>query len=240
MGQTYERIDPAIWHRWADERARSGHLDRMISEELFDHTWQTSATQITSILDLKPGESVIDAGSGWGRLIHALKSTIPSLQIRGYELTPEFAERSREILHHAGLDKDVEIECADLTEAALPTNCIDAFYSSRVLHYIQDKRAALTNLHGALKPGGRGVVIIPNRYCPYRWFTYKHAPLFSIRRMGTLMQEVGFRNLQYGGFAFFPAHPRLPHTSVACRIDTALSRTPLSHIAGLAYVRGTK
>jgi ubiquinone/menaquinone biosynthesis C-methylase UbiE len=240
MVAAIDRESPAIWRQWADERARSGHLERMIAEELFDHTWEISSSQIIDVLDLKPQEVVVDAGSGWGRLIHGIKSKMPSLQIRGYELTPEFVERSRRLLQHTHLDDGVAIERADLTQVKLPENSADAFYSSRVLHYIKDKHAAIRNLHGALKPGGRGVIVIPNSACPYRWFTYRHANLYPISQIGKIMREVGFRDLQYGGFGFFPSRPRLAHTSIACRIDRGLSRTPLNRFAGLAYVRGTK
>jgi ubiquinone/menaquinone biosynthesis C-methylase UbiE len=240
MGIMADRESPAIWRHWANERARSGHLERMIAEELHDHTWETSSSQIIDILGLRPGEIVVDAGSGWGRLIHALKTKIPSLQIHGYELTPEFVERANQLLIQTQLDNGVSIERADLTQTALPKNFADAFYSSRVLHYIKDKHAALRNLYACLKPGGRGVIIIPNRDCPYRWFTYRHASLYPIARVGSAMEEIGFQNLKYGGFGFFPSHPRLSHRSIACRIDQRLSRTTLSRFAGLAYVRGTK
>jgi ubiquinone/menaquinone biosynthesis C-methylase UbiE len=240
MSAAVDRESPAIWRQWAGERARSGHLEQMIAEELYDHTWETSASQIVEILKLKPQETVIDAGSGWGRLAHAVKSKIPSLQIRGYELTPEFVERSRKLLKHTQLDAGVIIQQADLTQVSLPENSADAFYSSRVLHYIKDKPAAIRNLFGALKPGGRGLIVIPNRHCPYRWFTYRHAKLYPISGIGDAMREAGFRDLQYGGFGFFPSRPRLPHTSVICRIDHGLSRTPLKSMAGLAYVTGTK
>ena len=240
MGVTADRESPAIWRYWARERARSGHLERMIDDELYDHTWETSSSQIIRILDLKPGERVVDAGSGWGRIIHALKTKIPTLEIRGYELTQEFVERSRRLLEQTHLNDGVIIERADLTQNALPTDFADAFYSTRVLHYIKDKHAALHNLFTCLKPGGRGVIVIPNRDCPYRRITYRNAPLYPITQIGDLMEEIGFHDLQFGGFGFFPSYPRLSHRSIACRIDRWLSDTSLKRVAGLAYVRGTK
>jgi ubiquinone/menaquinone biosynthesis C-methylase UbiE len=165
---------------------------------------------------------------------------MPSLQVRGYELTPEFVERSQRLLKQTRLDDGVTIEHADLTRVALPKESADAFYSSRVLHYIDDKPAVIRNLYGCLKPGGRGMIIIPNRACPYRWFTYRHATLYPISRIGQLMRQQGFLNLRYGGFGFLPSRPRLSSSSVACRVDLALSRTPLNAIAGLTYVSGAK
>ena len=134
----------------------------------------------------------------------------------------------------------VTIARADLTTAAFSPATYDAFYSTRVLHYIEDKKAVLRGLHAALKPGGRGMIVLPNRRCPYRRLTYRHAPLFPIESIGEIMADVGFQDLSYGGFGFFSAKRRLPHDSFACRLDRALSNSLLGHFAGLAYVVGTK
>jgi len=230
----------ASWRQKAAERSASGQLEAMVSSELFDHTWKASAQNIISALRLNGSERVLDAGCGWGRVIHALKSHMPALQIDGFELTDEFVDRARRLLRESELDQGVTITPADLTTAAFSPATYDAFYSTRVLHYIEDKKAVLRRLHGALKPGGRGMIVLPNRRCPYRWLTYRHAPLFPIESVGEIMAEVGFRKLSYGGFGFFPAEPRLPHESFACKLDRALSNSPLGHFAGLAYVVGTK
>jgi ubiquinone/menaquinone biosynthesis C-methylase UbiE len=226
------------WLDSAQEKACSGQLDDAIAQELFDHTWKISAIQISRILRLRSGDRVLDAGAGWGRLIHALKYHDRSLCIDGYELTPERAERARRLLQESGLAEGVHIVEADLISAAIPQARYDAFYSSRVLHYIDDKPTVLAKLHASLKPGGRGLIILPNRNCPYRWLTYHHGPLFPISQVGRLMKATGFRNITYGGFGFIPPFRRFSADSFAGRLDLALARTPLCHFAGLAYVVG--
>jgi ubiquinone/menaquinone biosynthesis C-methylase UbiE len=228
------------WPTWARERSSSGSLDEMISQELFDHTWAASAYQIQQALNLRPGDYLLEAGSGWGRLIHALKYHEPSFKIDGYELTREFADRSRALLKQYGLEHGTNIVQGDLLRVDLGTERYDAFYSSRVIHYIEDKEAVLQKLYRSLKTGGRGLIIIPNSRCPYRWVSYRHAPLYPVRSLGKMMQQVGFQDVQYGGFGFLPARPRIPHTSFACVVDRLLAKTPLANFGGLAYVSGRR
>jgi SAM-dependent methyltransferase len=228
------------WRRKAADRAGSGMLESMVSNELFDHTWVATAWHLHRALDLRPNQRLLDAGCGWGRVIHALEYHEPTLRIDGLELTAEFVERARRLLHEASLDDHVTITQADLTTAEIPAGVYDAFYSTRVLHYVDDKRGVLERLHRGLRPGGRGIVILPNRYCPYRWLTYHHAPLYPIGAVGKLMRDVGFTDLRYGGFGFLPPRPRLSHRSILCRVDYALSRTPLGHLGALAWVMGRK
>jgi SAM-dependent methyltransferase len=212
----------------------------MVSEELYDHTWVASAQHIREALRLAPGQRVLDAGCGWGRVIHALKHHEPTLRIDAIELTAEFVERARRMLAAERLDRDVTITQADLLTVELEEGAYDAFYSTRVLHYIDDKRTVLAKLFRSLVPGGRGIVVLPNRLCPYRWLTYRHAPLYPIGAVGRLMREIGFEDLRYGGFGFLPARPRLSYRSPLCRLDYAISRTPLGHFGGLAYVAGCR
>jgi SAM-dependent methyltransferase len=228
------------WQQWAKTRSNTGLLDSMVANELYDHTWAASAYHIRRLLLLRPGSRVLEAGSGWGRLLHAIKTHDPSLIIDAYELTPEFAERSRALLKEFNLDAGVTVKQGDLLTADLPNQIYDGVFSSRVLHYIDDKETVLRKIHASLNPGARAVIILPNSLNPIRWFTYKHAPLYSIRGMAELMHRVGFNDISEGGFGFFPPKPRLSHKSVVVSIDRALAKTPLSKIAALAYVVGTK
>lgn len=229
-----------IWHNWAQERAANGALENMVNSELYDHTWAASGYQIVNGLKLRGGERVLEAGSGWGRLIHAVKAQVPTVKIDGIELTKALSERSRALIKQHGYDAGVNITCADLLTHPLPEASYDAAYSSRVLHYIEDKRTVVEKIHKALKPSGRFMVILPNSQCPYRWLSYRHAPLYPIRDVGKLMLDAGFKNISYGGYGFFPAGLRSSHTSVVPKFDQFLANSPISRYAGLAFAIGVK
>lgn len=228
------------WLIKARVRAEDGTLDRMVSSELFNHTWMASVDQLQRNLGLVGGERVLEAGCGWGRLIFGLKYFNKSLLIDGYELTVEFVNKAREILSQADLLHGVRIIQRDLLDVEIPREHYNSFYSARVLHYIDRKEFLIEKLYRSLKQGGKGMIILPNRFCPYRWFTYDHAPLYPIKSIGQMMERVGFTHIYYGGYGFIPPIKKFSHTSIVTVLERYLSSTPLSKFAGLAYVVGQK
>lgn len=228
------------WHTKATVRAEQGMLDEMVSRELFDHTWKSALHALDKQLEFADGQTVLDAGCGWGRLLVGVKYFHPGVRLDGYELTAEFTEKARALVERYGLSDGVEIVQADLLEADLGAERYDSIYSSRVLHYIDDKESVIRKFRAALKPGGRAMVIIPNRSSPYQRLVYKHAPLFPIRSVGDIMQRAGFRNLRFGGYRMLPAGGNFAHDSLVARVETAVSSSPLGRFGGLAYVVGER
>lgn len=228
------------WLRKAKNLAEEGIINDIVSKELFDHTWAASLYQLQKHLEIREGHKLLDAGCGWGRLIFGIKYFNPNVSLDGYELTAEFVHKARDILRCSDLDEGVRIIQADLLEAEIAKEYYDGFFSVRVLHYIGKKQVLIKKLHSCLKDGGRGIIIIPNRNCPYRWLTYKHAPLFPISSIGQIMKRVGFRNIYYGGYGMIPPLRRFSHDSIATKIEQYLSSTILGRCGGLAYVVGQK
>jgi cyclopropane fatty-acyl-phospholipid synthase-like methyltransferase len=227
------------WFTAARARAQDGALDDMVSNELFDHTWIASVHQLRKHLRFADGDTVLDAGCGWGRLLLGVKYFHPNVAIDDYELTPQFADKARELVEHYGLADGVQVVQADLLEAELPHEHYDALYSSRVVHYIEQKHLLIGKFHAALKTGGRAMMVIPNRSCPYQRLAYRHAPLFPIRAVGRIMERQGFKRIRYGGYRVLPPGRHFRHDSPA-RIEIALASTPLGRFGGLAYVVGEK
>lgn len=240
MGEIKMNKHAKEWLIKARERSEKGILNEMVSTELFDHTWMASVYQIQKNLRLADGQKVLEAGCGWGRLIFGLKYFHRSLTIDGYELTPEFVNKAREILSQNDLHHGVRIMQGDLLDVEIARDHYDSFYSSRVLHYIERKGFVIEKLYQSLKEGGRGMIILPNKFCPYRWFTYKHAPLYSITSIGEIMNRIGFTHIYYGGYGFLPGNIRFSHNSIVPVLDRYLSLTPLRKFAGLVYVVGQK
>jgi cyclopropane fatty-acyl-phospholipid synthase-like methyltransferase len=228
------------WHTKATTRAQQGELDEMVSNELFDHTWKSALHALDRQLHFKDGQTVLDAGCGWGRLLLGLKYFHPGVQADGIELTTEFTEKARALLERHGLSQGTNVTQGDLLEVDLGSDRYDSIYSSRVLHYIDDKELVIRKFHAALRPGGQAMVIIPNRDSPYQRRVYKHAPLFPIHSMGEIMCKAGFRDLRYGGYRMLPAGGKFAHDSTVAKLETALSSSPLGRFGGLAYVVGRR
>ena len=227
------------WEVAAKKRTREGVIDRHVATTLFDHSWVAALDRMDRELQFEPGDTVLDAGCGWGRLLLGVKHFHPRVAVEGYELTAEFVEKARDIAADFGVADGVKLVQADLLEVDLPSEYYDAIYSSRVLHYIQDKALVTEKFYEALKPGGKAMVMIPNRTNPYQRLTYKHAPLFPIREMGRIMEAAGFNSLRYGGYRFLPAG-QFSSDGFAARAEKALASTPLGRLGGIAYVVGQK
>ena len=105
-------------------------------------------------LDLKPGERLLDVGSGWGSLaIHAAREY--GVSVLGVTLSGEQAEFARKQVAAAGLAEQVEIRIQDYRD--LDDGPFDAISSVGMAEHVGTGpyRAYAEILHGQLKPGGR-------------------------------------------------------------------------------------
>lgn len=231
----------AEWKQRSKKLAGSEELERMLKTELFDLTWKTSVDFIIKQLDLKKGMNIFEAGFGWGRLIYGLKYFIPDIRIEGVELTHELYEKACYLMEEKKVTK-VTLHCEDILNLGeFEPNQFDAIYSSRVLHYIQDKQTAIDKLYRILKPSSKILIIIPNKYCPYRWFTYGN-PLYSIVELKKMMKNAGFQNIEWGSIGYIPpSFGRYSHTSKLYLLEKLFQRVSgINKIGGLAYAVGTK
>lgn len=229
------------WHKRSELFAATNTVAKVKRSELYDLTWRITAEFIIKKLDIQSDQTVFDAGFGWGRVIHGIKTFLPETRIRGIELTEELYKTACRLMANQGF-RDVDLHCADILDLTdFTPDTFDAVYSTRVLHYITDKKKALTNLHRILKPSGSIVIIIPNRFCPYRWFSYNH-PLYSIVKLKDLMAQVGFEGLEWGSIGFIPTRfGRFPHTSGLYALEKVFQKTfGINRIGGLAYIAGKK
>jgi SAM-dependent methyltransferase len=100
---------------------------------------------------------LFDVGAGGGTFLSVAKEA--GYEVSGLDLSARWAE-------HARLEHGVEVQVADLREAELPTSHLDVITLWHVLEHLPDPLAALCKLRGALQPGGRLVVGVPNYGAP--------------------------------------------------------------------------
>ena len=98
---------------------------------------------------------VIDVGCASGVLGAALKRERPGIQVRGVEISPEAAERARQVLD--------DVFCGG-AEAALPSAWPrpDCVVFADVLEHLPDPWSLLRRYRELLGPGGKVVVSVPN------------------------------------------------------------------------------
>ena len=229
---------------WFDRIAsydNDGTLQRMVDTELFNLSWKITVRAIINTLDMKNGESILEAGCGWGRVLGGIKYYLPQVSIEGIELVDTLVQKANSLIEHYRYDNAHAVQGDILDMSRYASNTYDAVYSPRVLHYIVDKENALRNLHRVLKPCGRIMISIPNRHCPHRWFSYSH-PLYSIYRLRRLLKAVGFVEVKTGSFGFVPPPlTKRPFGSWLYNVDKLFQYLPgINRLGALAYVCAKK
>jgi arsenite methyltransferase len=108
-----------------------------------------------SLGELRPGERVVDLGSGAGiDSLIAAKKVGPEGRVIGVDMTPAMLEKARQAAEEAGLSN---LEFREGYAETLPVadGWADAVISNGVLNLVPDKAAALQEMARVLGPDGR-------------------------------------------------------------------------------------
>jgi len=109
----------------------------------------------TALADLRPGEVVLDLGSGGGiDVLLSARRVGPTGKAYGLDMTDEMLALARENQRTAGVD-NVEFLKGEIESIPLPTASVDVIISNCVVNLSTDKDRALAEAFRVLKPGGR-------------------------------------------------------------------------------------
>jgi arsenite methyltransferase len=112
----------------------------------------------TALAELKPGETVLDLGSGGGiDVLLSARRVGPSGKAYGLDMTDEMLALARENQRKAGV-ANVEFLKGEIEKIPLPDNSIDVIISNCVINLSADKDRALAEAFRVLRPGGRFAV----------------------------------------------------------------------------------
>ncbi len=109
----------------------------------------------TAMASLKPGEIVVDLGSGGGLDVFLAAGKVGAEgRAIGIDMTEDMVSLARRNAKKAG-HKNVEFHLAEIGDMPLETASVDCIISNCVLNLVEDKKAAIAEIYRVLKPGGR-------------------------------------------------------------------------------------
>src|SRR5512147_1742043 len=154
----------------------------------------------TAVAELKPGETVLDLGSGGGiDVLLSAQRVGPTGRAFGLDMTDEMLELARRNAAAAGAT-NVEFLKGHIEAIPLPASSVDVIISNCVINLSTNKDQVLKEAFRVLRPGGRFAVsdIVVRRELPDP--VKKSMELWSGCIAGALLESEYVTKLQDAGF----------------------------------------
>lgn len=116
----------------------------------------TVETEIRALLGDRPFRSLLDLGTGTGRILEMFAPEIE--RGLGVDLNREMLAFARSRLDHAGI-RNCSVRQGDIFDLAIPRDSFDVIVIHQVLHFLDDGGRAIREATRVLRPQGRLLVV---------------------------------------------------------------------------------
>jgi SAM-dependent methyltransferase len=157
-----------------------------------------------AIAALKPGEVVVDLGSGGGfDCFLAARQVGDAGRVIGVDMTPEMIAKARENARKVGC-ANVEFRLGEIEHLPVPDATADVILSNCVINLSPDKPSVYRDAFRVLKPGGRLAISDVVRLKEFRdsmkddpdWLCGCVTGSASVEELEGVLAEAGFRDIR--------------------------------------------
>lgn len=142
----------------AETSLQSGYADQDLQAAPEGANLGLGCGNPVAMASLKPGETVLDLGSGAGfDAFLASRRVGPEGRVIGVDMTPEMIERATALARKHGY-ANVEFRLGDIENLPVADGSVDAIISNCVVNLSTDKARVFREAHRVLRPGGRLLV----------------------------------------------------------------------------------
>ncbi|XP_008278560.1 phosphoethanolamine methyltransferase isoform X2 [Stegastes partitus] len=160
----------------------------------------STTKEFVDLLNLKPGQKVLDVGCGIGGGDFYMAKTF-GVEVLGMDLSDNMVDIAMERAIAEKLTS-VQFEVSDATKRMFPEGSFDVIYSRDTILHIDDKLALFKRFHSWLKPGGQ--LLISDYCCGEKPWTpafeayvkQRGYVLYTPTQYGKFIQEAGFSNVR--------------------------------------------
>jgi SAM-dependent methyltransferase len=224
---------------WSDD------LEALHEESSRDHfmdAWTRRALLDAVIEAVRPNGVLLDAGCSSGYLLEAARRALPTATLIGVDLVAAGLRRAHETV------PDAQLLLADVCDLPLLDGVADAVVSANLLEHVPDDRAALGELHRALRPGGVAAIVIPAGPGTYDYYDrfLDHERRYARGELAAKGREAGFEVVRdaYLGSLIYPAfwavkkrnrrvHPNPSPEQTRALVERDIARTKDSRLGAL-------
>lgn len=220
--------------RVPESRAAHYFIDRKVEEAV-------------ALAALGPESRVIEVGSSFGHMSFLLAQRFR--EVVAVDLSPESIELARRRAARYGV-ANLRFEVADAENLeAHPSGAFDGAFSFSTLRFCPQPERAAGELFRVVRDGGRAVVDVPNRSCPWygplkRVFgitPHIHDRLYSAAEIRRLLERTGFGRVRCKHILFTTKRVPAGLLAISRGMDTVLEAVPgVRALSGIIMAVGTK
>ncbi len=196
----------------------------------YTHTWHNSIRVITEYAHPGAGETVLEAGSGWGRMVLGVVEKCTNLRITAMDLSRDALSIGASTIGVENNGNTIDWIEGNVQEIPLPDNMFDVVYSARVFQHLNDPGKGAAEIMRVLKPGGRFLVFLQNKLCPLNAAYYSR--LYTPAQTGRWFECLHPRELNVRSMDFYPGALSKVSFDKRMRCERLMERIPMLNLFG--------